>query len=379
MTLYVEMQMTDSNSPVVDPGNPSVVDSRRSETLLGLTRVCLLGAPLVLGGVLGGVLGVSSVAMATSEAASDQATLEPTRNAEATSLVKGMSEALNTLNYSGTFVHILNGNVETMRILHSTDDTGGVKERMTSLNGEAREVFRDDQTVTCVWPASQSVIVSKSKPRNLIPQVEAALSDSPYYKMVLDGPDRVAGRDVKVVSVRPVDGHRYGYRFWIDSETKMLLRMMMLDEDQNALEQVMFTNIEYPTTIEQSLLAVTAEESFSWQEPAKPLKVASTAASSKVVEFEELPAGYMKISETYDAMPMGDAPVSHVTLSDGMASISVYVEYMPQEKHDAGSAGLSQMGAMNAFGKGYESAFVTVVGEVPEAVVRAIGEAVLVN
>lgn len=297
---------------------------------------------------------------------------------QAAELVRSMSTAMQNLNYQGTFVHMINGNVETMRIMHARNDEGEL-ERMISLNGEAREVFRNNKTVTCIWPGSRSVVVSKSKPRDLIPKVNSSLAESAYYQMVMDEPDRVAGRDTHVIHVDPTDNNRYGYRFWIDKDSGMLLRMMLLDENENGLEQLMFTDIEYPETMDPALFkAAETDDTYSWLEP-KPGDAQPAQKPERLVEFTDLPDGYRIIAETYDAMPMGDTPMSHVTLSDGMASISVYVEYMPAEKHDTGSSGVSRMGAINAYGRGLEKAFITVVGEVPVNVVRSVGEAVVLD
>ena len=333
--------------------------SRKAACLFSASLLCSAQVPLVLAG--------------------DSASLD------ARELVRSMSQALKQLNYEGTFVHMSNGNIETMRILHSRDDDGE-HERMISLNGEAREVFRNNKTVTCVWPGSKSVLVSKSKPRDLIPQVKQSLLDSEFYSLNMGEPDRVAGRQTHVVHIDPTDDDRYGYRYWIDSESNMLLRMVLLDENDQTLEQMMFTDISYPDTIDPSKLqANITDDTFTWQEPRPGETQAGGAAYGsnkkplKVVEFKSLPGGYRKVAETYDAMPMTNSPLSHVTLSDGIASVSVYVEYMPAEHHDAGSSGLSRMGAMNAYGRGLKTAFVTVVGEVPGGVVKTIGESVILS
>jgi sigma-E factor negative regulatory protein RseB len=78
-------------------------------------------------------------------------------------------------------------------------------------------------------------------------------------------------------------------------------------------------------------------------------------------------------------MPIDEGPISHVMLTDGMASVSVYVEYVPRAQQDRSSTGLSSMGAMNAFGISTDTAFITAVGEVPGDTVRAIAAAVLIR
>lgn len=302
-------------------------------------------------------------------------------------LIESMSLSLRTLNYEGTFVHAQGANLTTMQILHASN-RGGEFERLVSLDGEAREVIRNNSLVTCIWPGSESVIVSKSKPRDLLPRIDASLATSERYKSSLGAPDRVAGRVTHVVNVIPMDEYRYGYRFWIDADNGMLLRSMLLEGAQNVVEQMMFTNISYPDSIDISRFDVLnfgeRGDTVSWLEP-KKAQSASTLDAYPIehadkVSFDTLPGGYQKISETYaTSMPMRDGPVSHVMLSDGMASVSVYVEHLGGEVPGRASVGLSRMGAMNAFGLQSDTMLITAVGEVPEATVKAIATSVIVN
>ena len=352
------------------------------------------------------------------------------RGSEATramGLVEAMSIALRTLDYEGTFVHLQGTHASSMHILHAYDG-GGELERMVSLDGEAREVIRDHALVTCIWPGSRSVVVSKSRPRQLLPDIDAILAGNPGYAFSLAGVDRVAGVATDVVEIAPRDGYRYGYRFWIDRETRMLLRSMVLD-DGRAVEQVLFTAIAYPDHVERSRFEFSAgEQRMSWLDARSASPEGEAGASGALpgtraefgeeryfplltdtstgtvpgtfadlerrlaagtteepseedaavdrVRFENLPMGYAELSETYGTLPPDDAPVSHVMVSDGMASVSVYVEHVGAAFQDTSVVGLSSMGAMNAYGLSLEEGFVTVVGEVPPDTVRMIAEAV---
>ena len=297
-------------------------------------------------------------------------------------LVRSMSEAMKSLNYEGTFVHVQGNHMTSMAILHSSGVNGEL-ERLRALDGEAREVIRNDTLVTCIWPASKSVLVSKSKQRDLLPKVDADLASNERYEFSMGNTDRVAGLITHVVNVIPMDTYRYGYRFWIDQDTHMLLRSMLLDGPHRAVEQVMFTQIDYPDSIDVSRFEVTSgAEQISWLEP-KKLQATSglpdfLEEQVDRVHFEGLPEGYREVSETYSPMPTSEGPVSHIMLTDGMASVSVYVEYGPAAKRDY-AQGLSSMGAMNAFGLSLENAFVTAVGEVPADTVQAIARAVVIR
>jgi len=289
------------------------------------------------------------------------------------SLIRDMSKALKTLNYEGSFVHIQNDNIESMSIVHSNND-GGELEYMLSLNGEAREVFRNHALVTCIWPSSKSVIVSDSKSRQILPNVDESLTNTEAYQLTMGKPDRVAGLDAHVVEIKPKDHFRYGYRFWVDKETKMLLRSMLVDSKDNPVEQVMFTDISYPESIPADRFETPADavESIKTQSPAKPL----VSDVQNRVNFEVLPVGYAEITETYKPAPLNDRPMSHVMLSDGMASVSVYVEYIDKSTQEGVALGVSSMGAMNAFTRSMDKALITVVGEVPSATVESIAHAV---
>ena len=300
-----------------------------------------------------------------------------------TNLVREMSMALKMLNYEGRFVHVQGNNITSMHIIHASDAKGEL-ERLTSLDGEAREVIRNNSLVTCIWPGSQSVVVSKSKPRDLLPQLDANLTTGDRYTFMFGKPDRVAGIPTHVVNVVPNDAHRYGYRFWIDKTSKMLLRSMLLEGRDKVIEQVMFTEIEYPNTISHERFEIYPNATqLSWLEP-KRQKAASglpKALSDQIdrVGFGKLPMGYVEVSETYSPMPSNSTPVSHVMLTDGMASVSVYIEYLAKSEHNMSAVGLSSMGAMNAYGMSLEKALITAVGEVPAETVRAIAMAVKIR
>jgi len=312
-----------------------------------------------------------AVAVGGSASALAETSVDPT------ALIRAMSKALSTLNYEGVFVHSQQGILESMHILHANSN-GNEHERMLSLNGEAREIIRNNSLVTCIWPNSQSVIVSKSKKREILPQVEDLLASSALYDLSLEVPDRVAGINTHVVSIKPRDSYRYGYTFWIDKKTNMLLRSRLLNTDDNPIEEIMFTEISYPDTVLLSRFDTDAGDSknVSWVDP-KPRSL--SGEQSNRVSFVSLPEGYSKVSESFRPLPSNDTPVSHVMLTDGMVSVSVYVEYLSVNEQDVASRGLSSMGALNAYGRSMPNAFVTVVGEVPGETVMAIADAVTID
>ncbi|MEM7565585.1 MAG: sigma-E factor regulatory protein RseB domain-containing protein, partial [Pseudomonadota bacterium] len=129
--------------------------------------------------------------------------------------VQKMSHAMRNLSYRGNFVYVHENQLESMQISH-LKDKNGVKERLYSLNGEAREVLRDNQNLTCVWPTSKKVVVDVSRQNSFspifIPEDIAKLER--FYEIELLGEDRIADASTQVVFINPRDQLRYGMKFW---------------------------------------------------------------------------------------------------------------------------------------------------------------------
>ena len=132
-----------------------------------------------------------------------------------------------------------------MRISHYKDENGE-KERLISLNGEAREVIRDNQNLTCIWPSSRKVVVDFSRKNTFspifIPEDIARLEK--FYEMKLIGKDRVAGMSTVVVHIDPRDKYRYGMKFWINEQNGLMMKSSLINEDGKVVEEVMFTRLK---------------------------------------------------------------------------------------------------------------------------------------
>ena len=89
---------------------------------------------------------------------------------------------------------------------------------------------------------------------------------------------------------------------------------------------------------------------------------------------KHLPAGFELTDFQRKRMRKGGASVEHLVFSDGLATMSVYVEKLISD--DKAFLGLSSMGALNAFGAVVDGYQVTVVGEVPPATVQMVAHSV---
>jgi sigma-E factor negative regulatory protein RseB len=293
---------------------------------------------------------------------------------DAHSWLNRMSVAVQNLDYSGTFVYLHDGKLETMRIIHRLDESGE-QERLVSLNGAVREVIRDNESVTCILTDNRSVKVGKSRERKpfhrTLPQDLDAVSQN--YRFELLGTERMAGRPSRVVAIMPKDVYRYGYRFWIDEATHMLLKSDLTTPDGHILEQLMFTSLHVgPDIPDQELQPSNQEEDYTWHQLENGDNAATTGAHKPLWRVNWLPDGFTRTHYRYEPMPPGK--VTHMVYSDGLASVSVYIEETGEDMDVI--QGLSTMGAVNAYGLRKEGRQITAVGEVPAETVQKMVESV---
>ena len=85
---------------------------------------------------------------------------------------------------------------------------------------------------------------------------------------------------------------------------------------------------------------------------------------------EEPPPGFRLTESRVRTLPGSDHPVEHLVYSDGLASVSVFVE--PSDATDQALSGLSRMGAAHAFTLILDGQQITAVGEVPPNTVERI-------
>ncbi len=287
--------------------------------------------------------------------------------------IEWASVAREAHSFVGEFVYQHGDDIETMRIWRSVDETNGVRERLHSLSGEPREVLRGDDSVTCILPNSDSMLIDERQFRRSISErIPADVSAlQPHYGLRLVGEDRVAGRATTRIALEPQDHLRYGYAIWIDQRTGLLLRAEVMTPDGEMIERLMMLSMELRDHIdERDLEPMLPDDGF--------VRVTAAAAdtdeqrqSLPVWRVTDPPSGYQLEVDKIQQLPGRPHAVRHMVYSDGLATVSVYVE--PAAQADA-MHGPLRMGAMNAYAKALENHQAIVVGEVPAATVEQIAQ-----
>jgi sigma-E factor negative regulatory protein RseB len=258
-----------------------------------------------------------------------------------------------------------------MRIIHRAGSPGGrgSQARLLSLSGAAREVLRDENRVTCILPDSESIQISKSKPRAVsgFSLFNPRGDFQQHYSLSTAAGERVAGRDTRQVSVMPKDMYRYGYKLSVDKETGFLLKSELLDLRGKPLEQIIYTALELPQSIPDELLAPgISGQGFTWYTRDAP----TSPARDSLWAVNWLPAGFSMQDRATDPAALGRMPVEHLVYTDGLASVSVFIEHLKAIGDNL--EGISRMGAVNAFGIMVDGYQITAVGEIPAAAVERV-------
>lgn len=288
-----------------------------------------------------------------------------------------MVRAIETLSYRGTLVHMRDGHVDTLYIVHSADEEG-IRERISSIDGPPREVLRDGKQVRVLLGGDESMVVEGGIGSRLLPNLPPDRLSRPIlsYRMSFSGSERVAGLYARVLDIRPRDQFRYGHRFWLEEKTGMLLRSALLDHEGNYLQHLTFVSIELDAPIaasefEPELNAVNATEikmsPASALESADPGEMPPPSWTPRM-----LPDGFRLASVSHGINSDG-AEFEHLLFSDGLASFSIYIK-AARDFNRPDSERIDVIGPVHVFTGTVENHRVTVVGEVPSATVAFVAQ-----
>ena len=172
-----------------------------------------------------------------------------------------------------------------------------------------------------------------------------------YYGLAIEPGPAVAGRATYRLSARPRDTLRLAYVMDIDAEFHVPLRVLAASPEGKILERYEFANI----ALEALAAPVNAD-------------MGGAATESANYYLAAVPPGFTVVDQ-------GRQPVDFLVLSDGLASVSIFVENQP--KTLPSGEGFALRGASLSYTRGMaQRKLVTVFGEVPITTARLLAEAI---
>ena len=284
--------------------------------------------------------------------------------------------AARELNYQGVFVYQNGKQSRSVQITHMNNNGQEMTRNLVLDNGvqagQPREVYSQGNDILIVRPKNEKMVIEKRRGQNLFPAMlptDLQSLKASYNTRVL-ATEMIAGRGAQVIELIPNDTFRYGYKIWADAEFGLLLKMTLLDSKKQTLEQIEFTQ-----------LSMLNSQDVNWFQPKIDVKknyVTEDVSAVNHVDTNwivaELPTGYVKVDHVTLNLPGKTAPVDQMIFSDGIASVSLFIEPITKGMHP--KMGHMLIGSTNICANVIDSYQITVVGEVPEATVMQIAKAV---
>ena len=313
-------------------------------------------------------------------------------DAEASRWLGKMAHALREQDYTGTFTYARGNIFDTVRIVHHFD---GVREqeRLYNLNGEVREVIREDDQVVCHHPAALHRRISDPATDELARNLPSSSAPSPspllhgpvhigpfspafaerviksqnLYRLSMHGTDRIADRETVTLAVSPRHQDRYGYRLWLDMETGLLLQSHLVNQGR-VKEIFQFTNIDIGMPVTADLLA--------------PTIIGKTVSHQLTLDTQNRPE---KPVWKVAWLPDGFRPIrmdrNRLHFSDGLTAFSVFVELsgkasLPEMTTTVGGRVVTTRHLKPSNSLPGPVPVITVVGEVPILTARRVAASV---
>lgn len=280
-----------------------------------------------------------------------------------------MHEASKKRSYIGTFVVSSGGAMSSAKIWHVCEGDQQM-ERVETLTGAPRSIFRHNDQVVTFMPDHKVVRSERRDSLGMFPQLLQSTDNriADYYKVRPEGSERVAGVEADIVLLVPKDTMRFGYRVWTEQKKGLVVKLQTLDTDGKVLEQAAFSELQLdaPVKMDKLLQMMGKVDGYRVE---KPVLVKTTASAegwllkAPVAGFKPLSCYKRPATAQLPAgATSGEEPLQWI-FSDGLASVSIFVEPFDRQRH--GQESSLSMGATQTITRQLDAYWVTVMGEVP--------------
>ena len=283
------------------------------------------------------------------------------------------AEAARSSSYGGTFAHSNGDRTSTVRITH-VNVSGEEHERIEPLDGPPLEIVRKNDEMFCYFPDAKTVRLDRRVTPRFFPAIlspaPAAIAAS--YDVKLGKTERVLGFDCQWIRLDPRDNLRYAQRLCSELNSGLVIRAKTFNEKNQMIELYTFTDLKVGREVQRSDVRSIFEARVKrWITDAQPREEARSVDTGWAVTNP--PAGFQKVTELRRTLPGRLQPVSQIIFSDGLASLSVFVEpNAPPRAADASS----EDGTTTFFVHPMGEHLVSVLGEVPLATAQQVGRSV---
>lgn len=285
-----------------------------------------------------------------------------------------IQEAASKRNFVGTVVVSAGGTVASTRIAHYGEGRDQF-ERIDSLDGQVRSVFRHNDLVHTVWPHKRVAVVEQRDQMSSFPGLLQAGNDrvQEFYDLKPLALERVAGHEANVLLLKPRDKLRFGYRLWAEKGTSLLLRTEVLGERGEVLESSAFSEVSIGVRAQPESVVQPVKKLDGYR-VLKPQNV-STRPEGEGWTLKSSVPGFRLVScvkRQLDVQGKGGQGAGEQMLqtvySDGLTYVSIFIEPYNAERH--GRPVSTSIGATQTMMRREGDWWITAMGDVPAATLR---------
>ena len=283
-------------------------------------------------------------------------------------LLQEMGKASQTLNYEMGFINITKQGIDSFRYRHAVSHQTSLAQ-LVLMDGPRREIVQRGKDVSYFETGLQPFTLDGDHIVDSLPSI--VFSDfsllTKYYDFIAVGRARTADRLSQVIRVVSRDGTRFSYVIWIDEQTKLPMRVDLLDRDGETLEQFRVISFDEGEQVVGTL---------SDLEKASLPPVLSLPASEQVKfdwQIKWLPAGVTEVASSRRNLPNMPVSIESRLYTDGLFSFSVNVSATT----NGPSEQLIRQGRRTVQTEIRNGNEITVVGELPPSTAKRVADSIV--
>ncbi|NIF21037.1 sigma-E factor regulatory protein RseB [Candidatus Pantoea multigeneris] len=282
-------------------------------------------------------------------------------------LLQQMEQASLNLNYEFAYINVSRIGIESLRYRHAVINHQSYVQ-LLQMDGPRREVIQRGNEISYFEPGLDPFSLPGDHIIDALPSLVFAdfKKLSANYDFIAVGRARVADQMCEVVRVVSRDGTRYSYVAWLDMDTKLPLRIDLLDHDGETLEQFRVTSF----AVDEGVRTVMQGLQKAHLPPV--LSVPQGDKVSLAWQPEWLPAGMKLMAQNRREIPALSKTVESRLYSDGLFSFTINVT--PADKNSVTQ--ILRTGRRTVQTEVRDNSEITVVGELPPATAKRIADSV---
>jgi len=284
------------------------------------------------------------------------------------------SQAARQASYEGTYVHTNGDRTSTIRITH-VNSGAEEHERVEPLDAATHEIVRRNDEMFCRFPDAKTVRLDPRITARFFPAIVAQPAETiaASYDVKLGKTERVLGFECQWIRLEPRDALRYAQRLCSEVGTGLILRSKTMNEQGQVIEQYTFTDLKLGAQVARTdLKSIFRARNRQWLTDGQPRDEVASAQTGWALS--KPPSGFHKVTELKRTLPGRAQPVSQLVFSDGLATLSVFVE--PNTAPARSAEASSEDGTTTFYVRPLGDHLVTVLGEVPLATAREVARSV---